>query len=343
MHSYQQGWKCKICDADNWKKHKVCWTCKAIRSYAEVVSSQAQDGQQQVKQQAPLQPKPGSSGRALHQQIADIASQLGSTISSATTSQAEAPSQGHSQVQEVNRQTQEPERQIHVARIRQLETSLASIPEGPEFKHIKDAILVQIEQAKAKVNSSKPLAARLEGCQEALNRAQKRLTETQSLMELATAAREQAKTQVAKYQSELAEVQSLISQQAEATRGGTCLQKLHQQMEAVLSEMSGSSHLELGETQNVMQQMGTLFSQLTGLATKAQLSAQVCQEQEKLRLQQLFLENAAAKTVDTAPSTVAAAVISSPMAVDLTAESQAVADSSLSVGELANRVITGGG
>ena len=208
--------------------------------------------------------------------------------------------------------------------------------------------MVQIEHAKTRLNSTKPLAARLEGCQEALTRAQKRLTETQSLVQLAITARDQASGQVAKYQAELAEVQALISRQAETARGGTCLQKLHSQMQTVLTEMTSSSHLEPGETQNVMQQMRALFNQLTGLATKTQMSAQAAaasQNLEQQRLQQLLIENAVAKPVEAAshaPPVVHAQVVSEAMVVDSSEATQVPANNS-AVGEPSSRVVTGGG
>ena len=320
-----------------------------MRTYAENVASpsQAQNGQQQ-QQQKQQQTRQNNHGHALHLQIADIATQLGSTVASAAANQANAAtSHMLAQPQEAQGQPQEPERRALVANIRQLETSLASIPDCQEYKHIRDAIMVQIEQAKTRLNSTKPLAARLEGCQEALTRAQKRLTETQSLVQLAIAARDQASGQVAKYQAELAEVQTLIAKQAETTRGGTCLQKLHTQMQVVLTEMTSSSHLEPGETHNVMQQMHSLYSQINGLAAKAQMSAQATaasQNIEQKRLQQLLIENAVAQSVDVASfasPVVLAQVASETMVVD-SPVTQAPADNS-TVGEPSSRVITGGG
>ena len=340
-----QNWQCRACDEENWPKHKVCWKCRAMRTYAEVVSpSSTQSGQQQ---QAPKpQAKQANGGHALHLQMVDIATQLGSTLAGPASHSGanEMPSTTPTQTQE----PQEPERQALVAKIRQLESSLASIPEGQECKHIKDAILAQIEQAKTRLNNTKPLAARLEGCQEALTRAQKRLTETQSLVQLAVAARDKASAQVTKLQAELVEVQALISKQAETAQGRTCLQKLHLQMQAVLSEMSSSTHLDVGETQGVMQQMGSLFNQLTGLAAKAQLSAQAsvtAQSLEQQRLQQLLIENAIAKPVEAAPPVPHVTDThagSEAMAVDPSDAARVATDNHVT-GEQLIRVITGGG
>ena len=275
----------------------------------------------------------------LHQQISSIASQLGSMVSDVPATQdVVMATQEVTPTQESH--ASESEKQVMVEKIRQLELSLSNVPTGPECKHIRDAITHQIEQAKAKINSSKPLAARLEGCQDALNRSQKRLVETESLVQLAMTARDQANAQVAKYQAELTEVQALIARQAESARGGTCLQKLHSQMQAVVTEMTNSAHVEVGESQNAMQQMGVLFNQLTCLAAKAQMSAQVAAlnpSLEQQRLQQLLLENAIASPAEPLTPT-ATASITAPLP-----ESSAANVNGAAVGEYSTQVIIGGG
>jgi hypothetical protein len=310
-----------------------------MRTYAEAVTPSSQSSPPQPKQGATKQP---SAGHSLHQQITSIASQLGSAVNTAAPFQdVEMTMQEATPPQESQNQPQEPERQTLIEKIRQLEFSLASVPQGPECKHIRDAIVQQIEQAKGRINSAKPLAARLEGCQDALTRSQKRLTETESLVQLALAARDQASSQVAKYQAELAEVQTLIAKQAETAQGGTCLQKLHSQMQAVVAEMTSSAHLEHGETQNAMQQMGALFSQLTGLAAKAHMSAQAAALNpgvEQQRLQQLLIDNAVARPVNPVLP-----AISVPPTAHLAAPSTTMTMPTAAVGEPSTQVITGGG
>ena len=187
-----------------------------MRSYAEVAAPPTPSLPQQPKQPPT---KKTSAGLMLHQQISSIASQLGSMVSDVPATQdVVMATQEVTPTQESH--ASESEKQVMVEKIRQLELSLSNVPTGPECKHIRDAITHQIEQAKAKINSSKPLAARLEGCQDALNRSQKRLAETESLVQLAMTGRDQANAQVAKYQAELTEVQALIARQAESARGG---------------------------------------------------------------------------------------------------------------------------
>ena len=271
-------------------------------------------------------------GHSLHKQIASIATQLNANVSTASLPQmSQSVTPVVAPVQEPA-QTQEPEKNALFAKIRQLESSLESVPADAECKPIRDAISAQIEQAKARINNSKPLAARLEGCQDALTRSLKRQAEAQSLVELAVNAMEQANAQVTRYQAELAEIQALIAKQADASNGSNCLQKLQAQMQAVVAEMTGSNDLEQGETQQAMQQMSALFSQLSGLATKAQLSARskaaavttMVPSPEQQRLQQLLISNALAP----APTVL-------PMSVDPTPAG--------TMGEPSVEVITGGG
>jgi hypothetical protein len=283
-----------------------------MRSYAEVAAS------------TPLPPpvKTASPGQSLHQQISAIASQLGSVVAQDVemVPQTAAPLQ-----QAPSQQDAETEKQAMVAKIKQLETSLASVPDGPECKHIRDAISQQIEQAKTKINSSKPLASRLEGCQAALDRSKKRLAAAESLAQSALAAREIATAEVTKFQAELNEVQSLIAQQATNSQDGSCLDKLHTQMQSIVAEMSSSVHVEVSESQQAMQQMTTLFRQLTGIAAKAQMAALAAAQntgQEKERLRKLLIDNAVASPVE--PLT--------PPVPPVT-----------SVGEPSTQVVTGGG
>ena len=277
-----------------------------MRSYADVAATQMPSQKPSANS---IQKNAGSKnqnpGQALHQQLAAIASQLGAVVANSAgtqdvimTPQSVCPPPT---VQGAPPQDSEAEKQAMVAKIKQLETSLASIPDGPECKHIRDAITQQIAGAKAKINSSKPLAARLEGCQAALERSKKRLAAAESLAQSALAAQEVATAEVSRYQAELNEVQSLMAQQLQTATNGSCLDKLHAQMQSIIVEMAGSGHVEVAETQQTMQNMSVLFHQLTAIAAKARVSAAATGPdplKEQVRLQQMLIDNAVALPVE---------------------------------------------
>ena len=325
------GWKCKVCEADNWAKHKVCWVCKGMRSYVDVAWSATAPGAKQKQSGV----RALNAGQALHQQLAAIASQLGEVVANdphasqdvVMTSQ-EPASVASTQMHAT--QDQEAEKQQQIAKIKQLETSLLSVPDGPECKHIRDAISQQITTAKAKINSSKPLAVRLEGCQAAVERARKRLAAAESLAKSAVAAQEVAANEVNKYQAELNEVQVLMSRQLQTAQNGTCLEQLHGQMQSIISEMASSAHVEVSDTQQAIQKMSALINQLTSIAAKSQATAAATATvpgPEQQRLQQMLIENAAAQPVEP---------ILQPIPMPLTAVAAVM-------GEPSAQVITGGG
>ena len=323
----QQGWKCRVCDGDNWPKHKVCWTCKAMRSYAEVAASANANHPKPGAPTKIVGAKVPSPGQTLQQQLSSIATQLGEVVSRQPLTEDVMMSQASpSQTQSLplpQAAGGEEEKQALVAKIKQLESSLASVPEGPECKNIRDLIMQQIDQAKAKISSTKPLGARLDGCREALARAKKRFAAAESLAQSALTAQNVAAAEVTKVQAELTELEGLMAEDARSAAEGSSLEKLQAQMRTIVSQMSCSVHVETGEAQQVMQMMSSLFQQLTCIASKSQMAASAAVQpglphpqhqgqalpslapqqtlpclEEQRRLQHLLLQNAAAVPVE---------------------------------------------
>ena len=301
-HSTQNGWKCRVCETVNWPKHKCCWTCKAVRTYAEVAAAPAPS----IAPAKGASTKVPSPGQTLHQQLSSITKQLGSVVSqSGDVVMTQTPTQTPMQVETPDSPQQTgDERQALTSQIGQLENSLAALPPGPEYQCIRDQISTQIAQTKAKICSTRPLGARLDGCRDALERAKHRLTSAESLAQAAIAAQTEAASQVTKLQSELAELENLVAEDTRKKEEGSSLDRLQTQMQAIVGEMSNSIHVDASEAQVAMQQMTQLFQQLSSIAVKSQKAAIAPQTQvmphgcEAQRLQQMLLQNAIVMPVD---------------------------------------------
>ena len=44
----EEGWTCKHCRAENWPKHKVCWTCQALPKYVDVANTAVEKEKSEV-------------------------------------------------------------------------------------------------------------------------------------------------------------------------------------------------------------------------------------------------------------------------------------------------------
>ena len=275
-----QGWTCKVCATENWAKHKCCWTCRAVRSYAEVTAAAAEPDAASFAS-SPQYPQTQSNGQILQQQLGMITKQLTQVVSDEIDS---APS-------EAACLNAAEDKQIISHQLQNLITSLAALPDCPEFSTVRAQIQKQIDDTKAKISHTKPLGARMDGCRNALDRARKRQATAEAAFQAATLAREAADAQVQKYMSELAELETLVSDEAQKKESSTCLTRLQKEMQLVVKERSSSFHVDGSEAALALQQMTALFQNLTDIAAKSQAAA-ATSPGEQARLQQMLYQNA---------------------------------------------------
>jgi hypothetical protein len=267
MASTSNSWTCKLCQADNQAKGKACRNCRASRTYADAVmakppaAAQHQHGHGQHAYQFPH--RNPANGNALQQQLADVVRLMEgrSGPHPPTPSQtALAPKDG-------------AERQTLVKQLQQLEASLNHLPDSPEFMDIRAHINAQHAQAKAKLASTRPLGARLDGCKAALERTRHRAATCLAAESAAQFARAEAQAQVVQLESELAELESMVSDDVTKQESTTCLTRLQAEMMRVVTEMAQSSHVDKPEVDAVMASMTSLFQGVTSIAARCQASA----------------------------------------------------------------------
>jgi hypothetical protein len=290
------GWDCRVCGTSNWPKHKVCWTCKVQRSYADVAAS-AIDKKPVVK--------PAGAGMSLHAQLDALTKQLVSVVSPSAESVVALSQTPVVAVTVVSNKSQ------FVSQLQQLEASLAALPDCQDFSAVRAQFVSQINDTKSKIYSTKPFGARLDGCRNALERARNRLGTADAAVQAAAVVRETAANQVTKYEAELAELEALISEDVVKKESSSCLTRLQNEMQSVVDEMSRSPHIESDEASLAMQQMSQLFHHLSAIAVKSQTVA--CQlgpevkecimveanSVEKARLRTLLLQNGTVMAVPT--------------------------------------------
>lgn len=299
------GWQCKVCSTSNWPKHKCCWTCKAQRSYAEAAASASNISFEKEKNGAIVQPgRIRNAGQSLHQQLGLITKQL---------VQVAAPASDITCLPVPSPANAAEDRTALSSQLQQLETSLAALPDCQDFAPIRSQLTKRIEEAKSKICSAKPLVARLDGCRGALERGRQRLATADAAVQAATLARNTAAAQVAKFKSELAELEAMVAEDAKKKESSTCLSRLQKEMQQIVNEMTCSAHVEGVEAASAMQQMAALFQNLSSIALKSQaaslqatLPGSACptqgaiaaaapalaQQAEKMRLQQMLIQNA---------------------------------------------------
>ena len=245
------GWQCKVCQQWNWPKHKTCWTCKAMRSYADV-----------AKNVVPP-PKVLTPGQALQQQLTEITRQLSQAVAGPPTAvQGGAspypPSPG-------TEPTETPDRQ----QLAQLEASLAQLPDMPCFATSRAALIKQITEVKSRVDHTKPIGSRIDSCKAALERARQRLATADAALTAAQSAKEVATQQVSTLEHDLRELQAVVAANAAKQSSSNCLDRLQTEMETVIQEMSTSGAVDGADIASSMQQMVVLFQNLTQIASKS--------------------------------------------------------------------------
>jgi hypothetical protein len=287
------SWSCKLCLSDNLSKGKACKNCRASRTYADAVmtrppSQQQQQGQQhhghgqhQQHQQWPPQRNPQGGG-TLQQQLTNVVRLMEGSMTGAGTidaPQGSTPGFGPMAAQAPLTTTASQgalpagERQALVRQLHQLESSLAALPDTPEFSLLRAQIGIQHAHAKAKIASSRPLGARLDGCRAALDRTRQTATAMAAAAAAAEGASIRAQAQVVSLESELAELEALVTSD-EANEGSkTCITRLQSEMMRVVSEMAQSTHVDKPEVDAVMAAMTTLFQGVTDIAMRCQQAA----------------------------------------------------------------------
>ena len=279
------------------------------RTYAEVAAT-ANGGGSLAPAPASQSARGQNAGQSLQQQLGSITKQLAQVVSPIGEARASPPEAAGPNTLE--------DKQALSSQLQQLQASLAALPDCQEFLAVRNQLLKQIEETKTKVSSSKPLGARLDGCRNALERARQRQATAEAALQAATLARDAAKSQVAKYESELAELETLVADEAQKKRSSSCLSRLQKEMHQIVKEMSSSAHVDGTEATVALQQMAALFQNLSGIAAKSQAAATVAAATtpcERARLQQMLQQNASI-----VPPTVAASAHTYVEALQVAAE-----------------------
>ena len=151
----------------------------------------------------------------------------------------------------------------YASQIKSIESALAQLQDIEEFSDVRASLKIQMETAKQKIISSRPLSARLTGCRGAVERAQKRRQTAVAALELAQAAFKEADDSASKKETEL---KSLEAEAGPNKDGQTCLEVLENNMKLGLQEMDGGGRIEQGLIGAAHAQMASLFQGLTIIA-----------------------------------------------------------------------------
>ena len=261
--AHRPNWSCKCCGCSNWPTHKVCWTCGARRSSAEVAGS------------AELQPSPGTT---LNKELASLPSALNAGhFSPPPTPPSTAGSQAQTSTVSSNNDPQEPTRQALTLRLQRNDQALAALPADEEWCSGQRAMLLaRSEQLRKQISGTRSLGTRLHGCRSALERARARKAHADGIAQAAQAALCKAANEVVRLESELLELEQLVSTEQVRTQEDTCITRLQAEMPAVVAEMSASGNVSTGEVAATTQAMEPLFNGLmaTQVSAAARLNAQ---------------------------------------------------------------------
>ena len=248
-------WACRLCLHTNAAKAKVCKNCNARRAFADTaLNASGVDNTQTSSASggnvAGGQPKqPNHVTQMIHQATNMAQSGTGHADMLATS----CPSG------DVNRKALED-------KIRTLDGMLRSLPENSMFENVRQQIMKDIADTKGKINAAKPVGLRLEGCRQALTRAEERNAQADQCLKAAVGAKEAARKEVERLQLEIANIELEVR----SSKGADSLTFLKDGMSKVLQEMSASTAVSSDTVQSASCQMEKLFQDLAALASSCQ-------------------------------------------------------------------------
>ena len=196
--------------------------------------------------------------------------------------------------------------------IKAIEAALEQLPDTAIFSESRAILMAQREDLKKKITSSKPLAARIESCRGAMERAQHRRQTALEALQLAQATFKEADQNACMKEGELKamEAEYLATAQKHLvveSQDETCLDALQNNMTRVLQEMESGGKVDQSLLSGAYTQMASLFQGLTAISEQ-------CKQQPPLPQMDILTMLGAAPS-NTPPATSSASVEDAGMAI----------------------------
>jgi hypothetical protein len=252
--SGQSWWSCTICGGWSWDTAKKCQKCGIKKAYATMGKSN--DHHNPVAQKE-------SDGKI---------EQLVSLLKAATMPQSgEATCQASTAARPEETSSEARSKSEYATQIKAIEAALEQLPDTEVFSESRATLSVQREDLKKKITNSKPLAARIESCRGAMERAQRRRQAALEALQLAQATFKEADQHACMKEGELKtmEAEYLATAQAHLvveSRDETCLDALQSNMTRVLQEMESGGKVDQSMMTGAYAQMASLFQGLTAIS-----------------------------------------------------------------------------
>ena len=286
-----QNWSCKCCGAANWPKHKVCWVCKAMRSYADATAGPSWHASPQSSQSRV------SSGSSTLKQLQDQMNAITKQISAV---EGNNPSFGHHCPQPVAPSAASPavDRQACVSQLKQVEASLVALGDDSALADMRETLLKKQADLKNQIICTKPLGQQIDGCRAAVERSQKRLLDLDAEVVSVTKNRDAEVQKLAGLQNDLKQIESRVAEDLKQSTETSSLERLQKEMVKVVNDMTSSSFVEQSQASATRHAMEQLFGglllvsqQATANAAAASNVVPVPVRDEKLRLAEMFVAN----------------------------------------------------
>jgi hypothetical protein len=159
----------------------------------------------------------------------------------------------------------------YFTQIKAIQAALEQLPDTGVFSAPRATLIAQREDLKKKITNSKPLAARIESCRGAMERAQRKRQAALEALQLAQATFNEADQNAFVKEGELKsmEAEYLATAQKHLTvesQAETCLDALQNNMTRVLQEMESGGKVDQSLLSGAYTQMASLFQGLTAIS-----------------------------------------------------------------------------
>lgn len=255
----QSWWACNICGGWSWGTAKKCQKCGIKKSYA--TTGKASNHNNPAAQQEPA----GKIEQLVSLLKAATMPEHVEMIGSCQHSTAAKP--------EDTVWIEAKSRSEYSTQIKAIESALEQLPDTEVFSASRATLIAQREDLKRKISNSKPLAARIEGCRGAMERAQRRRQAALEALQLAQATFKEADQHACAKESELKDMEAeyLASAQKHLvveSQDETCLDALQNNMTRVLKEMESGGKVDQSLIAGAYTQMASLFQGLTTISVQ---------------------------------------------------------------------------
>ncbi|CAK0849438.1 unnamed protein product, partial [Prorocentrum cordatum] len=225
----EQRWQCRTSGCHSWNQvaAKKCKGCGLKKSWAQVVQSDKVEA-----------PPPWA------QRTTTLDSAVGPTTSYTA---ATAPQIDHN------------------VKIKSLENAMAALPPGDEFQPTREILAKQIQEAKGNVTLSKPLSSQLVSRRSAVERADKRLADSQKTLAKAQGEVSQAAVESEQRKTELQELEAKALQ----VNAPNSLEASTQSLSRVIADMKSSTVIPQATLREAETEIMRLLAGLQRIATEA--------------------------------------------------------------------------